>query len=564
MQREIKFAVEEIKRIEFSDYEEQEYSIARLGFISTRPNSHEIGISEDVLRASAPSVLGKWIVADVQWGDATTHTDAEHIVGIVPKDQEVEFVEDDDGYLRAYVDGIISKRYAADFCDIFAKDNERAVSIEAKFEMTDDENASAFDIKGVTVLGKAVRPSCPESDITFVRFSEQDAEACYSKWHDAAGSVWSLRKFVEERKQSMADDKKLKVDKSKDAMSETAWGDVDKSALRDKIMVASNRASLVKSAYMLVEDGWEDAPSEHLKYPVMEIKGDTLVYNRYGLASALAYAKQEGEDAVVNKIEKIYKKLDLDSEGKEEKMAMEIEFTAVNISDLWGLLWNAIGERHWEYGIQGVYEEDNKKFAILSDRDQKLYRLDFSLTEDGLTAADKVVEVKQEFTETDNIKKFAEPENVADYRFAAEPKNDPEPEPDDKGEEKMSEDEMMAKIDQLTKDIEDRDHIIMEKDAELDKLREFQTSVFEKERAKTVESVMCDIKDYVDALTYNDLREEGMACKFDEVDGWANKAKALCFGAVKKSRQKANLDTTVWSFAAPVEPVKKTIVSIWD
>ena len=240
MQKEIKFAVEEIKRIEFSDYEEQEYSIARLGFLSTRPNSHEIGISEDVLRASAPSVLGKWIVADVQWGDATTHTDAEHIVGIVPKEQEVEFVEDDDGYLRAYVDGIISKRYAADFCDIFAKDNERAVSIEAKFEMDDDDNASAFDIKGVTVLGKTVRPSCPESDITFVRFSEQDAEACYGKWqHGSASSA--LRKFAEERKQSMADDKKLKVDKSKDALSETAWGDVDKSALRDKIMAASNR-----------------------------------------------------------------------------------------------------------------------------------------------------------------------------------------------------------------------------------------------------------------------------------------------------------------------------------
>lgn len=507
MQREIKFAVEEIKRIEFSDYEEQEYSIARLGFISTRPNSHEIGISEDVLRASAPSVLGKWIVADVQWGDATTHTDAEHIVGIVPKDQEVEFVEDDDGYLRAYVDGIISKRYAADFCDIFAKDNERAVSIEAKFEMADDENASAFDIKGVTVLGKAVRPSCPESDITFVRFSEQDAEACYSKWHDAAGSVWSLKKFVEERKQSMADDKKLKVDKSKDAMSETAWGDVDKSALRDKIMAASNRASLVKSAYMLVEDGWEDAPSEHLKYPVMEIKGDTLVYNRYGLASALAYAKQEDEAAVVKKIEKIYKSLDLDSEGKEEKM------------------------------------EENKNIEMAE-------------AVEASAPEEMAVPVAEEMA-TDEAK-------PAEEMASAEPCDGDCPGPDDKGEEKMSEDEMMAKIDQLTKDIEDRDHIIMEKDAELDKLREFQTSVFEKERAKTVESVMCDIKDYVDALTYNDLREEGMACKFDEVDGWANKAKALCFGAVKKSRQKANLDTTVWSFAAPVEPVKKPNTSIWD
>ena len=556
MQKEIKFAVEEIKRIEFSDYEEQEYSIARLGFLSTRPNSHEIGISEDVLRASAPSVLGKWIVADVQWGDATTHTDAEHIVGIVPKEQEVEFVEDDDGYLRAYVDGIISKRYAADFCDIFAKDNERAVSIEAKFEMDEDDNASAFDIKGVTVLGKTVRPSCPESDITFVRFSEQDAEACYGKWqHGSASSA--LRKFAEERKQSMADDKKLKVDKSKDALSETAWGDVDKSALRDKIMAASNRATLVKSAYMLVESGWEDAPSEHLKYPVMEIKGDTLVYNRYGLASALAYAKQEGESAVVKKIEKIYKSLGLESDGKEEKMAKEIEFAAVNIGDLWNRLWRIMNEeRHWEYSVNGVYEEDNQKFAILADRDQKLYRLDFSLTEDGLTVADEVVEVKQEFTETDNIKKFAEPENVADYRFAAEPN------PDGKGEEKMSEDEMMAKIDQLSKDVEDRDHIIMEKDAELEELRKFKEVAMAKETACAVEAVMAEVRPFVSDEQFAAFREEGLACTDGNLDAWSNKVKAACFSEVKKVVKKD--EAGVLTFAMPKEPkMNKQSEDIW-
>lgn len=556
MQKEIKFAVEEIKRVEFSDYEEQEYSIARLGFLSTRPNGHEIGISEDCLRASAPSVLGKWIVADVQWGDATTHTDAEHIVGIVPKEQEVEFVEDDDGYLRAYVDGIISKRYAADFCDIFAKDNERAVSIEAKFEMDEDDNALAFDIKGVTVLGKTVRPSCPESDITFVRFSEQDAEACYGKWqHGSASSA--LKKFAEERKQSMADDKKLKVDKSKDALSETAWGDVDKSALRDKIMAASNRATLVKSAYMLVESGWEDAPSEHLKYPVMEIKGDTLVYNRYGLASALAYANQEGESAVVKKIEKIYKSLGLESDGKEEKMAKEIEFAAVNIGDLWGKLWRIMDEeRHWEYGIQGVYEEDNKKFAILSDRDQKLYRLDFSLTEDGLTAADEVVEVKQEFTETDNIKKFAEPENVADYRFAEEPNTD------DKGEEKMSEDEMMAKIDQLSKDVEDRDHIIMEKDTELEELRKFKEVAMAKETACAVEAVMAEVRPFVSDEQFAAFREEGLACTDGNLDAWSNKVKATCFSEVKKVVKKD--EAGVLTFAMPKEPkMNKQSEDIW-
>ncbi len=42
------------------------------------------------------------------------------------------------------------------------------------------------------------------------------------------------------------------------------------------------------------------------------------VYSTKGLSSALGYAKKEDETAVVNKIEKIYKKLGLD-DGKEVK-----------------------------------------------------------------------------------------------------------------------------------------------------------------------------------------------------------------------------------------------------
>ena len=88
MQKEYTFSVEEIKRIEFSDYDEQEFSIARLGYISTKPNSHGIVISEDCLRESAPSALGKWVVAKMFMGDATTHDSDEHIVGMIPKEQE--------------------------------------------------------------------------------------------------------------------------------------------------------------------------------------------------------------------------------------------------------------------------------------------------------------------------------------------------------------------------------------------------------------------------------------------------------------------------------------------
>lgn len=556
MERLVNFEIDEIKKIDFDDYSDEEFAIARMGFLSTKPNSHRLKISEEILTECAKTVLGKWVVADMQFGEPTTHTKNEHIVGKIPKDQSVEFIYDKDGYLRAYVDTVISKIYAKDFCEAFALDANRAVSVEMKVSTAenDEDEVVGFIIVGVTVLGKAIKPSCPDSDITFIRFSDEDANKFFEERRDASNT---LQKFVNERKQSMAEKKTYKIDKSKEVMSDADWGDVDKAALRDKIMDASNRDALVKATYMLIEDGWQDAPSEHLKYPVMAFDGDTLVYYRKALSSALSYAKQEDETAVVNKVEKIYKKLDLDdTDGKEEKMSMEIEFSAVDIGDLWGRIWHLIDERHeWDYGIMGIYEEDNKKFAVLIDRDKKLYRLDFSLTEDGLTAADEVVEIQQEFIETDNMKKFAEPENVADYRFAEEPDDG------DKGETKMSEDEMLAKIAELEKDVEDRDHIIMEHEAELTELREYKKAIMAKEAACAVEAVMAEIKPFVNDDQFASFREEGLACKNDEIDAWANKVKAVCFSEVKKTAKKD--DTGVFSFSAPIQ-VKKESNSVWD
>ena len=556
MEKIVSLAVDDVQKIDFDSYSDDEFAIAKMGFLSTRPNAHNLIIDEDVLRESASSALNKWVVADMFMGEPTTHTKNEHIVGRIPRSQSVEFVYDDDGYLRAYVDTVISKIYAKDFCKAFEQDKNRAVSVEMKI-FTDDEDdniVQRFNIMGVTVLGKSIKPSCPESDIEFVRFSEDDADKFFAQKSD---SLSQLKNFVEERKQSMAEKKTYKIDKSKEAMSTADWGDYDKAAMRDKIMEAKNRDTLVKSVYLLVEDGWKDAPSEHLKYPVMMLDGDKFVYNRNALSAALAYAKQNDETEVVNKIKAIYKKLDLDddSERKEDKKMAEIEFSAVEIGDLWSKLWDAIDKRDWPYGIYGIYEEDNKKFAIITDRAKTLYRLDFSLTEDGLTLADEVVEVKQEFTETDNIKKFAEPENVAEYRLA-----DCDGHDDDGHEEEMSADDMKARIAQLEKDIEDRDNIIMGQNSELETLRQFKKDVEDKEKAICVESVMTECKDYLADDAYKQLRQEGLECKFEEVDAWSNKVKACCFSVAKKVNKKEKSD--VFSFAAPIEGKKRT--SLWD
>lgn len=564
MQKDVKFQLEDVVEYpEWCDnYPEHKFTVFKCCFLSTKPNAHKLDISDDVLRRDAQSILGNMLVAKIQNGDATTHLPSEIQYGYFPREQEIEFVEED-GVTKAYAYAVVSKHYSKELNNIFEFDNLRNSSVEMTVTTDKDEDEGkvvALDIFGLTVLGKAINGSCPDTDIKMVRFSTEDADAYFAKFD----SLSNLKQFVEERKQSMAEKKTYKIDKSKEAMSTADWGDYDKAAMRDKIMEAKNRDTLVKSVYLLVEDGWKDAPSEHLKYPVMMLDGDTFIYNRNALSAALTYAKQNDETEVVNKIKAIYKKLDLDddSERKEDKKMAEIEFSAVDIGDMWGRLYSAIREaRNWEYGIQGIYEEDNKKFAILVDDTKKLYRLDFSLTEDGLTLADEVVEVKQEFTETDNIKRFAEPENVAEYRLADCDDCDEHDDDEHEEEEEMSADEMKAKMAELEKDIESRDNIIMEKDAELEELRKFKAEVEEQRKAATVESIMAECKEYMSDEQYKEMREEGMACNMSEIDGWTNKVKAVSFSAVKKNVKKNN--DGLFRFAAPIDNNKKSN-SVWD
>lgn len=114
----------------------------------------------------------------------------------------------------------------------------------------------------------------------------------------------------------------LEIDKSKEAMSEKPWGEVDKSELRKRVIAAENFKSIADDIFLDLREGWEDGIEGALKYPVMCLEGEKAVYNRGGLASAKAYAEKNGENAILEKLEKIYKHLELD-EGEEEKEAAE-------------------------------------------------------------------------------------------------------------------------------------------------------------------------------------------------------------------------------------------------
>lgn len=532
-----RFSINEVKRINSSEYENSEFAIGKMGFLSTRPNSHQLNISETVLKESAPSVLGKWIVADMTGVvDAGTHTEQEYIVGMVPRDQEVDFVYDEDGYLKSYVDVIISKVYAKNYCAMFESDNLRNVSVEMNVHTSEEDEHEVldFNIVGVTTLGKHINPSCPGSDIVFTRFSETEANAFFE---DCKKKCSNLENFMDQRKNKMSEEKKYKIDKSKEALSDKPWGEVDKTKLRNDIMGASNKNTLVKDVYMLVEDGWEDAPSEHLKYPVMELKGDTFVYNRDGLSSALGYAKKENVSSVVSKVEKIQRKLGLFKEGKEADTEMSTKyFDEIEGRKAWADVIEEVQEHEGRDAYVGSIEKDH----IIYTKDDVRYRVEADIKVDK---DDKTVDADIHW---DTVKK----------------------DKDQKMSEKkeMSIDEAMAEIDRLSKDVEDNKNIIMDKDKqmkdmekELSELRAFKEAADKQTLAASVESVMSEVKDCLSDDKYKEFRDEGLQCSVDGVDAWANKVKAFCFETgVKKKAQKG----TMWSFANPVQ-VESKINSIW-
>ena len=179
----IKMSLEDFPK--FVNDEDPELAIAKALFLSTRPNSHKFNLSEEVLQKYAPTILGKFLVGNLNVfeSDVMSHERKPDIFGYIPTTQQVEFVRADDGYLDAYVNIVVSKIYATEVYSLFLDDNFRNVSVEMRVMYSDEEtkDVAEFNIAGLTVLGKTVNPSVPRAHMEMVRFSADEAEKYYSE-----------------------------------------------------------------------------------------------------------------------------------------------------------------------------------------------------------------------------------------------------------------------------------------------------------------------------------------------------------------------------------------------
>ena len=502
----------------FTDDEDVDFALGEVYLLAEGNNSHKNPISLDVLKRDAHTMLGKFLIAkysDFQ-KDVTTHTQDQQIVGYFPKDGKIQFKEKD-GKTFAVFDVLISKLYATPVYQLFKEHNFRNVSAEfscIEQEEPDENGDNPIEkimFHGCTILGLNYKPSCEGAEMNIKRFSAESADDYYSKHNN------SLKLFSERRKKELADKKTYKINEKE--LKDTPWGEIDKTDIRDKVMNAENRDELVKVVYGVVEDGWQEAPSEHLKYPLMQLVGDTFYYNRNALSSALTYAKQNDEQEVIDKVEKLYKDFDLADEGG-EKMA-EKKFDELEGREVYAVV------------IRKVQEHLGKDYFVNSIQD------------------DKVVVTNEETKERFDIPAEIHAE-ADDEEFKVEIDFD-KMEKSEVQKMGLNSEAIMAMVNaetveareeakKMVDETDEQTNIIMEKvcamACELEELRTFKTQKLNEEKNFAVDKIMANVKDDLSVEKYEELMEEGKNCEFEKIAEFESKVKSFAYDESKKKTKK--------------------------
>lgn len=569
MEKEIlkKFSIHDVVLLPNDEEEDEDFAIAELWWLSDGNNTHHNPISEDVLRKYADTALGKFVVCKYNeiLKDATTHLPNQTIVGYIPPNGKVEFKEKD-GKLFAVSKAVLSKIYANNVYEMFKKNNKRNVSVEFTVKEGEenefgDKPIVWFSVRGITILGMNTRPSVQGAEMSILKFSADKAQEYYNR----SNAFVELKDFSEKIKREM-NSKTYKVDKSVDALSNESWGNIDKTTLRDKIMKASNRDSLVKDVYMEIGNGWEEAPSTKLKYPVMQFKGDTLVYNRGGLSSALGYAKAENNTAVVSKVESIYKKLGLDKEKDMAEKKFEIEGREA---------WGDVIKKVQDHEGKDVYVNSIEKDHIIFTKDDVRYRVEAEVkvgkddkTVDAVIKWDTKKKDADQKEFVDGNSKDKKEVKIADKNVDPDDKKDVK---DPKGtdskaenfdgkenkEKKMSYDanvDMAALNAMLAEETDDYKRIINEamekKDMniimcdylkamkERDELRAFKEKCEAEEVKCAVDQILAEAKEDLPEDKFEELKTEGAECTKETLAQFSNTVKAFAYDCSKSKEKK--------------------------
>lgn len=498
-----------IKQFSINDIQEvatensDEFFYARICALSTRPNSHKVLITDEILRRDGKTILGKWIVADPKYGESMSHTNSEVIVGIVPQDSNIEYIQDSDGYTSMYVDAILSKLYGKQVYDMFKSDNQRNVSVEMMTaDLDEDEYGNTpiegLKICGVTILGKFVNGSCSDANMIITQFSEESA----NKFYDNCNKD-SLRKFAEERKEKL-NLVSRPMDKKEYVTSDWNGDKAKHDAIKEK-----NFNTMAKSIFLKLDSDYKERKIGSLHYPVMGLYDGVWKYNSNGLSSARAYGEQH-DPSVADKAIAIQKKLGLFN--KEDKMADKEK-----------------------------KPNDNKEEDIIMEKKDKEMANDSATTEEMSDEKDKEMGCGKKGMSEDS-KAIDETKDEKDK--------------DKKEEKKFSLNtcadvsDIMAMLENETEDNQELAKKVMDMDAkgiidtvmsfakENADLKKYKADKQAEEKDKKLSQIMASIKEDIEPKKFSELQEEGKNLSINELGGFENKVKAFAYESSKGKEHK--------------------------
>ncbi|MGL4484239.1 MAG: hypothetical protein ACRCUS_04755, partial [Anaerovoracaceae bacterium] len=336
---------------------------------------------------------------------------------------------------------IIWSRYAKQIANLIRREKYKNVSVEVDFldfYIEDGiEYVRKYDFIGIVILGNRYRTGIENAHLETSDYVESDTFKKYKKALftalDKRGILFKYG-FAEGDKKKLAISKDeygtgspYKVDKSKESVSHTEWSKVDKIELRDDALKAKNYKTLVNDIYMDVQDGWEDSPSEHLKYPVMQKVDGTFVYNANGLLSAQQYAEKY-DKSLADKIYSIRKKLDLAKTEKEAEMDKEnmAEETAKKMAEEEEAKKMAEETKRKEEEDKKVEENEKKKFADLYTEHKELQAKYAEVKDECDKLKSNYADIEKKYSDLKmaEVKEFAEDKFSCDKDFSEEEKEE--------------------------------------------------------------------------------------------------------------------------------------------
>lgn len=354
MENEIKTMKFELnsKQLKYRDILNKEFLELEVWAISDiNPNRNNSHFTKESMENALSTFKNKPIVGLFQKDDFVDHAgkidydnelhkqfwnveSGERILGVIRESDPVELVEKD-GLNWIKFRCILWVQYCYKQVRKLLKDRTKKVSVEITIKNSEEDEKGVlqineFVLNGVTILGtkngRKVIEAIPDAHLSILEdleenesFNEQKKMLTFAYQQI---DTTDDNQYCNEDKEVKMEMGSIKVNKSKEAMSDKDWGSVDKTALRKKVVEAENFKEIADDIFLDLREGWEEGEVSKLKYPVMEINDDEAVYNRGGLGSAKAYAEKNNETEVLSKLKKIYEHLGL-NEDEEESYACE-------------------------------------------------------------------------------------------------------------------------------------------------------------------------------------------------------------------------------------------------